>query len=152
MCFDMGDSEVLRNFNDNNHHNLTSCSSDCTMYAYIEVYFIIYFRGINILSVFKKKNALIKSLLMQILCWGAPRMTLCGGRYPGLYIIWPEVSGIMATERSWPCICGEFVFATYSVAVCWGRLIFLVGPEASAGLFRLPDLRPIWLWGVDTID
>ena len=66
MRIDVGDSEVLRNFNPNPHYNLTSCSSDCTMYAYVEVYCIIYFRGLNIISVFKKKNALIKSLSMQI--------------------------------------------------------------------------------------
>ena len=54
-CIDVGNSEVLRNFNLNPHHYLTSCSSRCTMYDYIKVHFIIYFRGTNILFVCKRK-------------------------------------------------------------------------------------------------
>ena len=50
----MGNNEVLINFNPNHHHNLTSCSCDCIMYAYVEVYCIIYFCVLNIISVLKK--------------------------------------------------------------------------------------------------
>ena len=44
----VGDSEVRRNFNPNPHHHLTSYSADCTMYAYVEVYFIIYISFLDV--------------------------------------------------------------------------------------------------------
>ena len=58
-CVYMGDNKGTKKSNPIAHLDLTSCFVNCTMYAYIEVNFIIYFNGHNMLSAFKSNGVLI---------------------------------------------------------------------------------------------
>ena len=120
-CFDVGDSEVLRSFNLNPHHHLTFCSSDCTMYAYIEVYFIIYFRGTNILYLFKKKNALIKVRWCRF-CVGVSHR-------------WP-----LMMANPWPYIRSSYLGHGFRANKCTATFVMFTK--------NYPRLRGIWSPGI----